>query len=129
MQLTPEAKKQATLLTIDLLLYLRREMQRNGTHPYALWEQLQSRLAIASRTAAKLDLWYSTLLRGLTLQGVSSNCCNAYGLLEEFVTGAGIEREWIKEIERTLPAIIAKTRVEAEARKNWKEWKEPQTNE
>jgi hypothetical protein len=116
-----ELKKQATELTIELLLLLRKEFLEQGASSLSHWEQMQTRLAIASRTAATIDLWYSTLLRGLRLEGLNLRCCESFELLRGFLLTAQIEQEWIAEMDKILPAIIAKTRVAAESRKNWKE--------
>lgn len=59
-------------LTVELLLALRRELLATGASALGHWDQLQSRLTIASRTSADLSSWFSTMCRQLNLPAVSS---------------------------------------------------------
>lgn len=113
-----ESKEIAKTLTVELLLALRRELLATGASALGHWDQLQSRLTIASRTSADLSSWFSTMCRQLNLPAVSSVSSKAFRELLECVKEH--EREWIKEIEVTVPALIARTRVEAEARRAWR---------
>lgn len=113
--MTPDEKKEAQRLTVLLLLEVRREMLSAGANPLKHWDQLQDRLLIASRTTATLHGWFAALCKHLCLPAVDSSTSLALDALQH--QAAQFERQWVAEIQRLAPALIAQCRVVADAKK------------
>lgn len=113
----PEKRKNLKLLTVELLLAIRADLLAAGANPMSHWEQLQTRLERACKTADTLDAWFSVLCRSLSIPTASRNSVSAFSLLTTQVEAWACEGEWIAEMQRTIPALVAQTRLRAEDRK------------
>jgi hypothetical protein len=114
-----EATKKQNLkeLTINLLLALRADLLAAGANALSHWEQLQTRLERACKTADTIDVWFSVLTRSLAIPTPSRSSVGAFNLLSAQTTALECDGDWIAEMQRTVPALIALTRVRAEDRK------------
>ena len=113
MPLQKEQIEHLKMLTVNLLLSLRKEYLITGANPLKHWEQLQSRAKLAAKLSTTVDEWYSNISRRLSLASPSNSLSSDLAQLREYAES--VESEWVSLVEDQIPALIARCRVIAEA--------------
>ena len=115
-RLNEDVKETLRNLTVLVLLDLRAAYLAAGASPLRHWDQLLDRLRAAARTSAGVEEWHSAMCRSLQLPAPSSSACSA---LDELVMTVGpLRSEWLDLLEREHGYLLAKSRLEAERRRD-----------
>lgn len=110
-----ERREAMRLATVRWIAYVRMEYLRAGASPLKHWEQIQSRMLAATRSASTVGEWATRMMRGLQLPPPSNSGSLA---LDDLVTVVGKDcGAWLDMIEQEYGLVMAEARLDAEARK------------
>lgn len=121
--MTEQEKRVLERLTVDLLMEIRAAyLATPGCSALKHWDQLQSRMRVASRTCSSVQEWATALHKGLQLPAPRNSTSSVLWQLVEMVerTQRG-QVAWLDLVEREYAYLLSRCRLEAERRKEARE--------
>ena len=120
--MTEQEKRVLERLTVDLLMEIRAAyLATPGCSALKHWDQLQSRMRVASRTCSTVEEWSTAMHRGLQLPAPRNSTCLALsklvGAVAEIPRG---QSAWLDMVEREYAYLLSRCRLESERRKEQK---------
>ena len=112
-----------TTLTVNLVLAVRAQYLAGGANAIDHWDQLATRMRVATRTTVSPEQWVSTLLRRLKINTPSVDTSRAADALAEACARTTAEGRgsggvlWLNHVDAEFAFILARCRVIAEERK------------
>lgn len=103
-------------LTVDVVLAYRAQYLESWANVLEHWNQIASRMQMATRTSSGPEEWCSKFARGLKITTPSRDASRAMVRLAEKVAAYG-RGPWGARVQTEHAFILARARVEAEERK------------
>lgn len=101
--------------TISLLLEVRKTYLAQGNSALDHWQQIQTRVRVACKSAATVEGWFSRLSRDLRLPAASSSLSSELEKLRAAVDKDALD--WLRLLEDETAALIGRTRAVADAQR------------
>ena len=119
--LTKEQREDLKNRTVSLILEVRKSYLQAGASALKHWDQLQDRMWLAARATTNPDAWFSRLAQDLRLPPPSSSLSSEVAALREYVVSVGGELTWRRLVADEIPALLARARSIADARRDARE--------
>lgn len=115
-----QQKRVLERLTVDLLMEIRAAyLATPGCSALKHWDQLQSRMRVASRTCASVQEWVTAMHRGLQLPAPRSSTSSVIqALVNEVDIMQRGQVAWLDLVEREYACLLSRCRLEAERRRD-----------
>lgn len=89
-------------------------MRTTGFNALKHWDQLQTRMRLATRTSATVGEWITAMSRGLQLGVPSSDFSRQVANLETYLLAETGESAWLDWLEAEYALVLAHVRLRAE---------------
>ncbi len=118
-----QQKRVLERLTVDLLMEIRAAyLATPGCSALKHWDQMQSRMRVASRTCSSVQEWATAMHRGLQLPAPRSSTSSAlWALVNEVDIMQRGQAAWLDLVEREYAYLLSRCRLEAERRRDARE--------